>query len=180
MDKNKVTFEEIFRQNERRIHYHIHKLNISDPHREFYQEGLVAMWNAYRAYRPDKGPLATYFNYTIRNRLIDLMRKQNREKEKENMYLYEAESQMEGGNRYRLGDTTYPLIKVADPPLEDSYYWKSIKSHLTEKQWKWVQFYIIEDMPVKEIAKQEGVTVEAVKSWGKEARRKLRAQLKEM
>src|SRR5699024_9801570 len=109
-DKTNVTLEEIFRQNARRIHYHIHKLNISDPHLKSYQEELVAMWNAYRAYRPDKGPLATYFNYTIRNRLIDLMRKQNREKEKENMYLYEAESQMEGGNRYRLGDTTYPLI----------------------------------------------------------------------
>ncbi|MGG4181292.1 sigma-70 family RNA polymerase sigma factor [Virgibacillus pantothenticus] len=73
-----ITFEEIVKQNERRIYYQLHKLNIRDPHQEFYQEGLVAMWNAYETYQPDKGPMATYFNYTIRNRLIDLIRKKGR------------------------------------------------------------------------------------------------------
>ncbi|WP_234028515.1 hypothetical protein [Lentibacillus sp. Marseille-P4043] len=47
MDKKKsFEFEEIFEQNKRRIHYHIHKLNIRDPHREYFQEGLCALWNA--------------------------------------------------------------------------------------------------------------------------------------
>lgn len=46
------TFEEIFEQNKRRIHYHIHKLRIDDQHHEFYQEGLYVMWNAYQAYQP--------------------------------------------------------------------------------------------------------------------------------
>ncbi|MBP1970770.1 hypothetical protein J2Z83_002906 [Virgibacillus natechei] len=32
MGKDNVTSEEIFKQNERRIHYHIHRLNIRDPH----------------------------------------------------------------------------------------------------------------------------------------------------
>ncbi|MGJ9459627.1 hypothetical protein [Oceanobacillus sp. CF4.6] len=48
MEKDKVTFEEFFKQNERRIHYHINKLQLRDPHQEFYQNGLVAMWNAYK------------------------------------------------------------------------------------------------------------------------------------
>ncbi|WP_255695068.1 hypothetical protein [Virgibacillus salidurans] len=43
MEKGNVTLEDIFKQNEKRIHYHIHKLNIRDPHQEFYTEGLVAM-----------------------------------------------------------------------------------------------------------------------------------------
>jgi len=77
MENNDFTFDEILKQNERRIHYYIHKLNIRDPHQEFYQEGLVAMWNAYEKYEPDKGQLSTYFNYSIRNRLIDLIRKEN-------------------------------------------------------------------------------------------------------
>ncbi|WP_343032895.1 sigma factor [Virgibacillus doumboii] len=50
-------------------------MNIQDPHQEYYQEGLVAMWNAYENYQPDNGPLSTYFNYIIRNRVIDLPRK---------------------------------------------------------------------------------------------------------
>lgn len=31
-EQAKLNFEEILRQNERRIHYHIHKLNTQDPH----------------------------------------------------------------------------------------------------------------------------------------------------
>ncbi|WP_407939235.1 sigma factor [Oceanobacillus salinisoli] len=34
---------------------------------------MYAMWTAYQKYEPDKGTLTTYFNYTIRNRLIDLI-----------------------------------------------------------------------------------------------------------
>ncbi|WP_373895451.1 hypothetical protein [Virgibacillus sp. CBA3643] len=48
MEKEKVTFDEIFKQNGRRIHYHIHKLNIRDPHSEFYAQVLVAMWKGVR------------------------------------------------------------------------------------------------------------------------------------
>ncbi|WP_235792214.1 hypothetical protein [Virgibacillus salidurans] len=35
------------------------------------------MWNAYKQYDPDKGLMATYFNFMILNRLIDLLRKEN-------------------------------------------------------------------------------------------------------
>ncbi|WP_115771586.1 sigma factor [Oceanobacillus arenosus] len=66
MTKNTFTFEDFFQQNERRIHYYLHKLNIRDPHQEFFQERMIAMWNAYENYEPDKGPLSTYFNFTIR------------------------------------------------------------------------------------------------------------------
>ncbi|MBY7142600.1 sigma-70 family RNA polymerase sigma factor [Virgibacillus sp. NKC19-3] len=181
MDKDNVTFEEIFKQNERRIHYHIHKLNIRDTHQEFYTEGLVAMWNAYEKYQPDKGPMATYFNYTIRNRMIDLMRKQNKQQENVKHYLQAKKTQVDDGNYYRNGGATYPVMKVAesDRTLYDAEFWQEIRGRLTENQWKWVKYYIIETMPVKQIAEQEDVSVEAVKSWGKEARRKLRRDLDE-
>ncbi|TFJ91220.1 sigma-70 family RNA polymerase sigma factor [Lentibacillus salicampi] len=97
MGKDMITFEEIFKQNERRIHYHIHRLNIHDPHQEFFQEGLVAMWNAYENYQPDQGPMATYFNYTIRNRMIDLIRKQNKEAEKTAHYAQEYRTHIDDG-----------------------------------------------------------------------------------
>jgi len=71
--KENDKFEEIFKQNEKRIYYHMHKLGIRDPLGDFYAEGLFAMWTAHQKYEPNKGPFATYFNYTIRNRLIDLI-----------------------------------------------------------------------------------------------------------
>ncbi|HLS07975.1 sigma-70 family RNA polymerase sigma factor [Lentibacillus sp.] len=111
MDKRQVTFDEIFKQNERRIHYYIHRLNIRDPHQEYYQEGLVAMWDAYEKYQPDKGPMATYFNYIIRNRMIDLMRKQNKEKEKAAHYAKEHRIHVDDGNSYRKKGLNYPIVK---------------------------------------------------------------------
>lgn len=173
MTNKKVTFEEIVEQNERRIHYHIHRLNISDLQKEFFHEGLVAMWSAYERYQPDKGPLATYFNYIIRNRMIDLIRKTNRDKEKQLRLKLEQERLLHTGNYYRNGVNSYPMM-VAEKTITDEIFWEHVKSQLTANQWKWVAYFIIENMTVKEIAEQEGVSMEAVKSWGKMVRRKLR------
>src|SRR5690625_7933156 len=77
MERYDLEFRDLLMRNKQRIYYQLHRLNINDTHQEFYQEGLVAMWNAYRTYKADKGPFATYFNYTIRYRMIDLLRHEN-------------------------------------------------------------------------------------------------------
>lgn len=166
------TFEEIFRQNEKRIHYHTLKLGIHDPHREYYSEGLYAMWNAYKKYEPDKGPFATYFNYIIRNRLIDKIRKETRTTQNEETFIQNKKVELDNGNHF--GTTKLPVVDPAGIDVEDNLFWKEVKSQLTEKQWKWVKYSVIERMTAKEIAVQEGVSEDAVKSWAKEARRKLR------
>ena len=169
-----LSFEEIFKQNERRIYYQIQRLGIYDSSREFYTEGLYAMWIAYKKYQPDKGPLATYFNYTIRNRLIDLLRKKARTLQVEEKSRVESKTQFMDGNYIRNSHTSYPLPKVSDILLDDPIPWRQLKPRLTENQWKWVYFYILGDMSVKEIAIQENTTAEAVKSWGKQVRKKLK------
>ncbi|TFJ92115.1 hypothetical protein [Lentibacillus salicampi] len=78
MAKKRITFEEIFKQNELRIYYQSHNMNI-DPHQEFFNQGLVRTWSFLWRTRPDTGPMATYFNHIIRNRLIDLMFNKNRD-----------------------------------------------------------------------------------------------------
>lgn len=176
MGKNKLTFEEIFEQNERRIHYHIHRLNIHDTHHEFYQEGLCAMWNAYEKYQPDKGPLATYFNFMIRSRMIDLIRRKNRERAKTDRLIKEKTEQFLDGNHYRNSGNFYPLVRTSEDYADMEAILRDAKDYLSGNQWKWVKYFIIEDMPVKEIAEQEDVSVDAVKSWGREARRKLQAE----
>ncbi|MGM8213914.1 sigma-70 family RNA polymerase sigma factor [Virgibacillus sp. W0430] len=172
--EEKLTFEQIFKQNERRIYFYIHKLNVQDPHREFYQEGLVAMWNAYEKYEPDKGPLATYFNYMIRNRMIDLIRKKSREQRAEKEVVHEEKKKIDLGNHMRKSDSPSIIHGSADLYVTDMYLWEQVKRGLTEKQWKWVYYSIVEGMTYKEIAKQEQTTVEAVKSWGRQARKNLR------
>ena len=162
----KFTFEEIYNQNKQRIHYHILQLNIHDPHREFYVEGLTALWHAYKTYNPDKGPMATYFNSIIRFRLIDRIRKQSLEQNQMNKYLAEYRSIPEEAD-----DTPETSLKalLGNNPTRC----KQLKALLTENQWKWLDHAIIQDMPYKAIAEKENTTVDAVKSWGREARRKL-------
>lgn len=157
---NEMNFEEVFKQNERRIHYHIHRLGICDPYQDFYSEGLFAMWTAYQKYNPDKGPLGTYFNYIICNRLVDLLRKEIREQEKRDSIV--------GNEKERISEATTVLKNVtANLPgsgLEGMGMWQDVKSKFTAKQWDWVYYYIIQDMPLKEIAELKEVSVEEVKS----------------
>jgi RNA polymerase sigma factor (sigma-70 family) len=145
---------------------------VRDPHQEFYQEGLVAMWHAYEKHEPDKGPLATYFNFTIRNRLIDLIRKQTRKQKGDAQVIRQEKKTLGNGNK--ACRTNMPIPDCTGIPVRDPEIWQSVKGLLTENQWKWVYGSLILDMPVKEIAAREGVSPDSVKSWGRQARKKLR------
>jgi len=177
MENKRFTFEEIVAQNKRRIYFQMHRLNLKDPHQEYYQEGLIAIWEAYQKYQPDKGPLSTYFNYIIRHRLTDLIRKQNRTTEKDKLYQNNSEPTRHDGNYKQGQGTTTLLVQLHEIPLEDKKFWQQIKDKLSHNQWKWVRFFIIEGMSIKEISQQESVSEDAVKGWGKEAKKKLRSQL---
>lgn len=172
-DKDNLSFEEIFRQNERRIHYQMHKLGIHDKQQEYYVEGIYAMWMAYKKYDPNKGPLATYFNYTIRNRLIDMIRKKTREDLNKQKVIHEKTCDIDNGNR--SGTRKQPMVDPSGFELVDDAFWQRVKSKLTANQWKWVKFYIIDGMSLGDIARQEDISTEAVKSWGKQVRKKLKA-----
>jgi len=174
MENKRFTFEEIFAQNERRIYFHMHRLNLKDPHQEYYQKGLIAMWEAYQKYQPDKGAFSTYFNAMINQRLRDLMREKYRTKEKETLYQDNNKALKHNGNYQQGQGTATLLVPHTEIPVEDDTFWQQVKSRLSNKQWKWVQFFIIEGMSIKEIAQQENVSQEAVKDWGKEAKKKLR------
>src|SRR5699024_9731941 len=176
MKEKEKTFEEIFKENERRIHYHIHKLRIKDPDNEFYVEGIHAMSNDYKTSQPEKGTLSTYFNYMMRYRLIDMLEKQTGEEKQLERIVQEERLKYDDGNRKRTAK-----LPVIDPVgvrvKEEHSLWQGVRKRLTEKQWKWVYYYIILEMPMKAIAVKEGVSVDAVKGWGREARRKLRRDI---
>lgn len=174
MHNNKDTFEDIFNQNKNRIHYQMHKLGIHDPHNEFFTEGIYAIWKSYKRYQPNKGPMGTYFNYQIRYSLIDMLRKKTSELNNIDKATKTKETDLTNGNHY--GTQKYPLPGKTDIDIHNDTFWKFIRSRLSANQWKWVQYYIIEGMSQAEIAVQENVSIDAVKSWAREARKKLREQ----
>jgi RNA polymerase sigma factor (sigma-70 family) len=168
------SFEEVFKQNEKRIYFHMQRLGIYDTHREFYLEGLYAMWMAYKKYEPDKGPLSTFFNYNIRNQLIDMLRKKARDQYKDQMFINNGKHLVDHGNR--SGHRKNPVIETSGIQVKDTKIWEEVKAALTENQWNWVYYHVVLEMRYKEIGALKGVSTDAVKSWGREARRKLRSE----
>ena len=179
MMKQNWDLEDFLNQNKRRVHYQIHQMRIDDKDEEYFQEGLVAMWKAFENYQPDKGPLSTYMNYTIRNRLIDTIRKGGKEKEALEKYKKQYQVDTTTGN-YRNPTGVSHILIDRDTEVEnamdiDRALWEGIRKLLTEKEWKWVRYYVIERMSIQEIADQEQVTIVAVKGWAREVRKKLRS-----
>ena len=162
LTKTDDQFEQILKQYENMIYYLIHKLNIRDQDGEFFQEGVIALWEAYEKYgdRESFGKLAYL---TINSRLIDLIRKNSRVINRET--LYESIKDKPSYDK---------SIESFDP-----LFWSTVKKSLTEKQWTFVTKRIIEGKPYKQIAEEENSTVDAVKGWGKEVKRKLAPILKD-
>ncbi|CDQ18899.1 RNA polymerase sigma factor, sigma-70 family [Halobacillus karajensis] len=152
-------FERIVEETEGLIYHHIHKLHIIDRNGDFYAEGLFALWNAYRTYNPEAGAFVTYLHWKVRNALIDKIRKDSR-------ITMQEEGLAERMAKEGLGQW--------EDGITDTYMWKQVKASLTPNQWKWVYHTIIMDRSVAKTAYLEKVTHDAVKNWGRHARRKLK------
>ncbi|MBT2218028.1 sigma-70 family RNA polymerase sigma factor [Virgibacillus dakarensis] len=169
------SFEEVLRKHEGRIYYHIHKLNIFDPHKEFYQEGLCALWEAYKTYQPEKAQLSTHLHNAIRNRLIDLLRKKACQQRHDEMFHQEEMKKQVSGNR--RCNVNMPIHDNPRIMFHEAKLWQQVRALLTVNQWKWLKFNILMGLSNQEIAEQEGVSVAAVHSWAKTAKRRLRKEL---
>lgn len=163
-------FNTIYNQNRKRIHYHIHALNIRDSDLEWLQIGSIALWQAYRQYEPDKGPMSTYFNYMIRNRLIDHVRKSSCQARDiasniENSPIPTITHQHASARS--LDDLIYSSFTT------NHYLLDFIQTRLTYNQWRWFQDSIINNQTTREIADHNQTSTDAVKSWRRQARKKL-------
>lgn len=153
-----LSFENVVEEFKPMVHHLIHRLGILDPHEEFYQEGLLALWEVTQTYNEEKGKFSTYAYFIIRNRLINMIRKRNRKQEQHDEIA--AKSRRE---------TTVDAHDFEWDP----YLYKAMIEQLSDNQIKWLNSYVILDLSVKEIAEREGVTVDAVKNWGRLAKQKL-------
>ncbi|WP_017756520.1 sigma-70 family RNA polymerase sigma factor [Calidifontibacillus oryziterrae] len=153
------SFEEVLQQFEPLVKKQISALRIYKNHDEFFQIGLIGLWEAYCRYNPEKGPFPPFAQATVRGKLLTHIKKENRH----------AEHQAE------LSDEM--LEVVADPSPSQMLEREIVLSYchgLTANQRKWVIYGIIENKKPKEIAELEGVPVSHVKVWRRDALQKLR------
>src|SRR5690625_2392335 len=103
-----------------------------DLYEDFYAEGILALWQAYKRYDVEKGENGTFINYQIRFRLIDLIRKKARHQEILELAIHEAIVQIDDGNRY--SETGLQIVEDCGIVLENEAFWEEVRNRITVKQ----------------------------------------------
>lgn len=142
------------------IHKIINSLHIYKNKDEFYQQGLIALWEAARRFDPQKGDFSNYAYTYIRGYLLTELKKQARDGERS---LYPKEEFWE------TVEDRFPAC-----PLEEENLLSYCRA-LTANQKKWVLYTALHDLSIKEIADRENVSVSAVKQWRSGAKEKIKA-----
>ena len=159
------SFEQLAHQYQPMIHKIIRSLNIYKSVDEFYQIGLIALWDAQKCFNEEKGSFTSFAYTSIKGRILNEMAKDK---------TYAARTVCPEEEYWEM---------AADPHGDLSFEEEFLRTYgqsLTEKETKWLIKACFTGLSVKEIAESENVSVSAVKQWRTSARKKLREQLKTM
>lgn len=158
---NEENFEFIFYKYEPMIKKMIRTLSIYKDADEFYQIGSIALWEAWTKFDEKKGKFATFAFFTVRGRMLEQLKKSKRYEER-NVVNFDTMNDL---NHIIYYDTTLENESI-----------KPYLASLSEKQKIWMIEAIVYQNTLAEIARQHNTSIEAVKSWRKEALKKLRAR----
>jgi len=150
-------FNGIVKQYEPMIHKIIMTLGIYKNREEFFQTGLIALWQAAERYDRERGAFSSFAYSYIKGHLQTEMTKRNKYDE----------------HYVSVDDESWDLIP--DLSCKLPYEMEELDCEgLTEKEKKWLMYTVIYGFTVKEIAIIENVSPSAVKLWRSGARKKLR------
>lgn len=137
------------------IHQIIQTLSIYKNKDDFFQIGLIALWEAQTKFDENKGRFLNFAYTSVKGRMLNELAKQHREERKiplqMDSYCYDSILQLE------------TILSYTET--------------LTVKQKNWVLLTFIENLSLPEIADKLEVSVAAVKSWRSSALQKLRKEL---
>ncbi|MCZ0755490.1 sigma-70 family RNA polymerase sigma factor [Anoxybacillus sp. J5B_2022] len=154
-----MTFEQLVEAYRPMIVSVMKKLHVTNEWDEYYQVGLIALWEASQQFQPEKGSFSSFAYKKVYWSMLSHLRKQ-----------YTRTT-----NECSLTDEVTNVLSVT-PSNDDRIVLEDVLQGLTERQQKWVIGYIVENKPLKTIAEEEGVPVGAVKQWRITALKKLRSR----
>jgi DNA-directed RNA polymerase len=144
-------FDQVHSQFEPMIFHILKKLGIYQNRQEFYQIGCIDLWEASLRYDENKGEFSSYaYSY-----IIDRMKT---ELSNERKFQEKCCQLVSNSDQNNITEDDLSLI------LTGSYI-DSIATHLTPLQRKWLKAYCLHGKTPSEIAKEEGVSISAVKAW---------------
>jgi RNA polymerase sigma factor (sigma-70 family) len=153
------SFNELVAQYQPMIHKIIQSLHIYRNEDEFYQTGLIALWEASQSFNESKGSFSNYAYAYIKGKMLTQMSQNNQHQEKHvlpEMEFWEC-IEDQGSSLFLEKETILTYCEG-----------------LTGKEAKWVMASFIEQLTNKEIAEKENVSISAVKQWKSGALRKMK------
>lgn len=154
-----MSFEELVEVHRPLILHILKTLHIYKDHDNYYQVGLVGLWEAQSRYNSEKGAFSTFAFSIIRGRVLSSLTKENQ--------FYTRFLPTEHDEQLDSSEESSELNLEED--ILTTYC-----LDLTENQRKWIIGKIIQDKKIKDIALEHSVTEDAVKTWRREALKKLR------
>ncbi|WP_171016980.1 sigma-70 family RNA polymerase sigma factor [Pseudalkalibacillus caeni] len=165
MEQYPLSFEEIARKYEPLIKSQLKKLHVFKDFELYYQAGLIGLWEAYLQFEESKGTFSSFAYSKIRWKITDEIKKDIRIQEKQTTVS---------------DDVLSGVIDPSSVYLLETEILQSYLTGLTDNQCKWVVHSVLEQKQTKQIAAEEGVSIEAVKSWRKAAIKKIIQNAREM
>ncbi|TYS17770.1 sigma-70 family RNA polymerase sigma factor [Rossellomorea vietnamensis] len=160
-----MNFEEIAVQYEPMIYKVMNTLHVYKNEDEFYQIGLIALWEAATRFNEEKGHFSSYAYSYIRGRFLDEMKRSILNEERHSSPKEVYWEYIEDPNE--------------DVPLEAELL-LSYCHELNDNQTKWVVYTCLDGLSIKEIAQVENVSPSAVKKWRSGAKEKIRKDLQNL
>jgi RNA polymerase sigma factor (sigma-70 family) len=140
------SFEAVAKKFEPMIHRIIQSLHIYKDKDEYFQIGLIGLWEAYERFDPSKGKFFSYAYSFVWGRILEELKKSKRH-----------------DDRNVLPDTEFWLmIDSADVSIQEKELLLSMKEVLSEKQFE-LAWQFVCGLSVKEVAEKEGVSESAIK-----------------
>ncbi|PJN86961.1 sigma-70 family RNA polymerase sigma factor [Bacillus sp. mrc49] len=146
------------------IHHIIRSLSIYKNKEEYFQVGLIALWESYRNFNADQGQFHNYAYTVIKGRIMN---------------------ELKNHHKYESSNKPYDAVnlEIIDPFSihEEAFKNETILTYtegLTLNQQRWLLQTYLQNKTVTEIAYIYQVSPSAVKSWRKSALVKLRRQMK--
>lgn len=161
MERLDMSFDEIKEKYEPMIKKQLTALNIYQNYEEFYHIGVIGLWDAYRRFDPKKGSFGSFAMKTVRGNMMMHLTKESRYKEHQHLVndilLFE-----------KVGI-------IEDQALELELFAPYIEN-LTPRERLWVLETFLHDKKPMDIASEQNVSINSVKTWRSSALRKLRKQ----
>ena len=134
-------------------------LHIYKDYDEYYQIGMIALWEAYSKFDPEKGQFATFAIATVRGRLLRSLSKARQFEEKHEFNEVELLNM----------ETTY--TDRTDAELTDLL--TPYLDRLSNRERIWIKEALLLGLCTEEMAAKYNVTGHTVRSWKKSVVKKL-------